>query len=528
MSKIDFSPLIDGQEVIVDGKLWRYNATIEAWFLIRSATAFDQVQTNWNEANPSSPAYLVGKPTLFSGSYNDLTEKPTIPSDINQLDDTSSLLFSRVYDDLTGKPTLFSGSWNDLTDIPDMNSLTADWQANNLDANTLRMRTGAVAGYYVRASDVDGNLEYAPIGASQVYMGKWDPTTNTPTLSDGTGTQGHWYRVIADGTINLGSGNIMFEEGDDVSHNGSVWERIPGKDFTLLPATASQLGGVKIGSNIGVTGDGTISVSFAGLATESWVAANFNNYSLETHNNSHHSETYITAAALAGLATETWVNSNFNNYSLETHDNTHHSVEYITLDDLPDYKLNDLTDVEIDSSIGAFGARQSLFYNSITGKFNNSAILLSDLPDIPHASLTEINANQHIDWTNTSQTINTSGLIQGGAFQSKLGNETYHIFGRQVSGSPTAYFVRNQSGYFISCNQGTVSSWSASRFYVDYNGNVGAQGTISGNTIAASAAVTVGGTPVRSMAHKNVSELSQAAFDAISVKDPNTIYLIPE
>ena len=526
MSKIDFSPLIDGQEVIVDGKLWRYNATIEAWFLIRSATAFDQVQTDWNEADTSSPAFILNKPTLFSGSYNDLTEKPTIPSDINQLADTSSLLFSRVYDDLTGKPTLFSGSWNDLTDIPDMNSLTADWQANNLDANTLRMRTGAVAGYYVRASDVDGNLEYAAIGASQVYMGTWNASTNTPTLANGTGTQGHWYRVTVGGTIDLGSGDITFDVGDDVSHNGSVWERIPAKDFTLLPATASQLGGVKIGSNIGVTGDGTISVSFAELATEAWVSANFNNYSLESHDNTHHSENYITSAALAGLASESWVSANFNNYSLEAHDNTHHSENYLTLDTLPDYSLNDLTDVEID--IGVFDTRQSLFYNPITDKFNNRAMLLSDLPNIPHASLTQINANQHIDWTNTTETINTSGLIQGGAFRSKLGNEAYHIFGRQVSGSPTAYFVRNQSGYFISCNPGTVTSWSGARFYVDYNGNVGAQGTISGNTIAGSAAVTIGGTPVRSMAHKNVSELSQAAFDAISVKDPNTIYLIPE
>lgn len=47
---------------------------------------------------------LTDKPTLFSGSYNDLTDKPT--------------LFSGSYDDLTDKPTLFSGSYNDLTDKP--------------------------------------------------------------------------------------------------------------------------------------------------------------------------------------------------------------------------------------------------------------------------------------------------------------------------------------------------------------------------------------------------------------------------
>ena len=49
---------------------------------------------------------LTNKPTLFSGSYNDLTDKPT--------------LFSGSYDDLTDKPTLFSGSYNDLTDKPNL------------------------------------------------------------------------------------------------------------------------------------------------------------------------------------------------------------------------------------------------------------------------------------------------------------------------------------------------------------------------------------------------------------------------
>ena len=35
---------------------------------------------------------LSGKPSLFSGSYTDLTNKPTIPADINQLSDASGLL----------------------------------------------------------------------------------------------------------------------------------------------------------------------------------------------------------------------------------------------------------------------------------------------------------------------------------------------------------------------------------------------------------------------------------------------------
>ena len=62
---------------------------------------------SWND--------LTDKPALFSGSYNDLADKPT--------------LFSGSYNDLTDKPTLFSGSYNDLTDkptIPDA-QVNADW-----------------------------------------------------------------------------------------------------------------------------------------------------------------------------------------------------------------------------------------------------------------------------------------------------------------------------------------------------------------------------------------------------------------
>ena len=87
---------------------------------------------------------LTGKPTLFSGDYNDLTNKPTLFSgNYNDLSDTPTL-FSGVYDDLTGKPifasvatsgsyndltnkpTLFSGDYNDLTNKPTIPSTTSE------------------------------------------------------------------------------------------------------------------------------------------------------------------------------------------------------------------------------------------------------------------------------------------------------------------------------------------------------------------------------------------------------------------
>ena len=67
-----------------------------------------------------------------SGSYNDLTDKPT---------------FSGSYNDLTDKPTLFSGSYNDLTDKPTLAAVATSGSYNDLiDKPTLA--TVATSGDY--------------------------------------------------------------------------------------------------------------------------------------------------------------------------------------------------------------------------------------------------------------------------------------------------------------------------------------------------------------------------------------------
>jgi hypothetical protein len=64
---------------------------------------------------------LTNKPTLFSGDYEDLTGKPT--------------LFSGSYNDLTDKPTLFSGDYEDLTNKPTIPTVPTNVSAFTNDAN---------------------------------------------------------------------------------------------------------------------------------------------------------------------------------------------------------------------------------------------------------------------------------------------------------------------------------------------------------------------------------------------------------
>lgn len=72
--------------------------------------------------------------SLFSGDYNDLTNKPNIPTKTSDLTNDSGFIteedipqgFSGDYNDLENKPTLFSGSYNDLTNKPTIPSKTSD------------------------------------------------------------------------------------------------------------------------------------------------------------------------------------------------------------------------------------------------------------------------------------------------------------------------------------------------------------------------------------------------------------------
>lgn len=74
--------------------------------------------------------------------------------------------------------------------------------------------------------DASGRLPAAQLTVSAIeYKGVWNASTNTPTLSDATGTTGDMYRVSVAGSQNLGSGVIAYEVGDYAIHNGTAFEK---------------------------------------------------------------------------------------------------------------------------------------------------------------------------------------------------------------------------------------------------------------------------------------------------------------
>jgi hypothetical protein len=89
---------------------WKFGETNNELAIATETFVTNAVSTKANTSSlatvATSGSYndLTNKPSLFSGAYADLTGKPS--------------LFSGSYTDLTNKPTLFSGSFADLTNKP--------------------------------------------------------------------------------------------------------------------------------------------------------------------------------------------------------------------------------------------------------------------------------------------------------------------------------------------------------------------------------------------------------------------------
>lgn len=178
--------------------------------------AFNQVQANWTELDSSNPAFIKNKPALanvaISGDYSSLLNKPTIPA--AQIQSDYAQTDNAQLDFIKNKP---------------------DLSVYELVANK-----GVPNGYVPLNGGGTIDAQYLNITGTE-YKGTWNPTTNTPTLSNATGTNGWFYYVSEDGSADLGSGVIDFQEGniiifDDVSNE---WKRVGGQQLITNDLDAS-------------------------------------------------------------------------------------------------------------------------------------------------------------------------------------------------------------------------------------------------------------------------------------------------
>jgi hypothetical protein len=140
----------------IRGEITSGNVTTALGFTPANAASLAAVATSGSYLD------LTNKPTLFSGAYADLTGKPT--------------LFSGAYADLTGKPTLFSGAYADLTGKPtNVSTFTND------------------AGYLTGITSTQINTALGYTAQAQLVSGTNIKTVNSQSI--------------------LGSGNIQIDGG---------------------------------------------------------------------------------------------------------------------------------------------------------------------------------------------------------------------------------------------------------------------------------------------------------------------------
>lgn len=125
----------------------------------------------------------------------------------------------------------------------------------------------------VATLDSGGKVPLSQLPASLMeYQGTWNATTNSPSLADGTGTSGFFYRVQTAGTQDLGSGSQTFVVGDWVMYNGSIWQLAhAGADAVL--SVNSQTGAVTVNAINELTGDVTAGPASGSQSKAATIAA---------------------------------------------------------------------------------------------------------------------------------------------------------------------------------------------------------------------------------------------------------------
>lgn len=78
------------------------------------------------------------------------------------------------------------------------------------------------SGGHLSASQIPLSL----VGALQ-YQGVWNASTNSPTLTSGTGTKGQYYKVSVAGSTTV-DGNSTWNVGDSIIFDGTTWDKIDG------------------------------------------------------------------------------------------------------------------------------------------------------------------------------------------------------------------------------------------------------------------------------------------------------------
>lgn len=122
-----------------------------------------------------------------------------------------------------------------------------------IKATGLKLPTGAVTGYVLKVTDgATGATAWQEATIGERWKGNWDASSGVAPSA--TPTVGDYYSVIVTGDF----GGVNFPLNSYAYYNGTSWVFRP-NGYTLATASASVLGGIRVGSGLSIDGSGILS-----------------------------------------------------------------------------------------------------------------------------------------------------------------------------------------------------------------------------------------------------------------------------
>lgn len=124
---------------------------------------------------------------------------------------------------------------------------TSEWVARV--GESTEVTPAQVKAYYESNPDTNAFTDDEKAGLSKLIneerftlrrIGTWNAATNTPPLTDGTGTPGDFYVITTPGSQNFGTGMINFRYQDWVLYFGGVWNRLITTDAAVAWADVTN------------------------------------------------------------------------------------------------------------------------------------------------------------------------------------------------------------------------------------------------------------------------------------------------
>lgn len=182
-------------------------------------------------------------------------------------------------------------------------------EGSNLYFTEARVRASVLTGLSVTGGSISStdsilaafgklqNQVNAVLGGA-AYQGTWNASTNTPSLTSSTGTQGYYYVVDVAGSTNL-DGITDWKVGDWAIFNGSTWDKVDNTD--AVSSVDGMIGAVDL--------SGTYQAISTNLTTYAGIAPSANVQTLLGAANYAAFKTSLSLNAVENTALSTWAGS---------------------------------------------------------------------------------------------------------------------------------------------------------------------------------------------------------------------------